>query len=170
MSTANPLAALLPDLGASGNLIRTWWDRLGSTKPGRQIFSRAVGMAAPYTGSIGANVEELRTGYARVTLRDRPKVRNHLDCLHAVALVNLAELTGNIAVAYSMPPDARFIVAGISIDYIKKARGLITGECTSPVPETSERREYPVCVTMRDEGGELVAEVTMRTLIGPKTR
>ncbi len=170
MTPANPIAALLPDLRASGNLIRTWWDRLGTTKLGRIIFSRAVGKAAPYTGTMGAQVEELRVGYARVTLEDRPKVRNHLDCLHAVALVNLAELTGNIAVAYSMPSDARFIVAGISIDYIKKARGLITGECSSPVPETSERREYPVCVTMRDENGELVAEATMRTLIGPKTR
>ena len=127
-------------------------------------------MAAPYTGSIGAQVQDLRSGYARVTLQDRPKVRNHLDCLHAIALANLAELTGNIAVAYSMPTDARFIVAGIQMNYIKKARGTITGECASPVPESAARQEYLVTVTMRDQAGDTVAEATMRTLIGPKTR
>ena len=162
--------SLLPDLSASGNLIRSWWDRLGGTKAGRHIFSKAIGRAAPYTGSIGAQVEELKIGYARVTLKDRPKVRNHLDCLHAIALANLAELTGNIAVAYSMPSDARFIVAGIDMNYLKKARGTIIGECTSPVPESAARQEYLVRVTMRDQGGDTVAEATMRTLIGPKTR
>ena len=160
----------MPDLNAGGNFVRSWWDNLGGTRVGRRLFSKAIGMAAPYTGSIGAHVEELRTGYARVTLKDRPKVRNHLDCLHAIALANLAELTGNIALAYSMPDDARFIVAGIEMNYIKKARGTITGECTSPVPENAARREYLVRVIMRDSSREPVAEATMRTLVGPKTR
>ena len=167
---AQAISGLLPHLNARGNFVRSWWDYLGGSEVGRRLFSKAIGMAAPYTGSIGAHVEELRTGYAKVTLRDRPKVRNHLDCLHAIALANLAELTGNIAVAYSMPDDARFIVAGIEMNYIKKARGTITGECVSPVPENANRREYLVTVTMRDPGGETVAEATMRTLVGPKTR
>ena len=132
------------------------------------MFSRAVGLAAPYTNSVGAVVEELRAGHAEVTMRDRHAVRNHLSSVHAVALVNLAELTGNVALAYSLPDDARFIVAGLSIEYVKKARGTIRGICDCEVPATSERREYPVVVSMRDKSGDEVARCTLRSLVGPK--
>ena len=113
---------------------------------------------------------ELRDGYCRTRLPDRHRVRNHLRSIHAIALCNLAELTANAAMAYSLPDDARFIVAGLSIEYVKKARGAIEGECTCPVPESADRVEYPVPVTMRDGAGEVVARAVLRTLVGPKKR
>ncbi len=70
-------------------------------------------------------------------MRDRRAVRNHLDCVHAIALANLAELAGNVALAYSLPDDARFIVSGMEIEYVKKARGTITAIGESPVPRTA---------------------------------
>jgi uncharacterized protein (TIGR00369 family) len=150
------------------NVIRDLWDRFSSIPGGRVLFSRAVGMAAPYTNTIGARVEVLRRGYAEVVMRDRKSVRNHLRSVHAVALVNLAELTGNVALAYSMPDEARFIVAGLSIEYLKKARGSIRGVCECPIPASSERREYQVPVSLRNEAGEEVAHCTLRSLVGPK--
>jgi acyl-coenzyme A thioesterase PaaI-like protein len=110
----------------------------------------------------------LKTGYAEVAMADRKAVRNHLDCVHAIALANLAEIAGNIALAYSLPDDARFIVSGMEISYIKKARGTIraVGEC--PVPRTSARAPYEVPVTLRDEEGEIVARATLHSLVGPK--
>ena len=107
-------------------------------------------------------------GFARVELDDRRKLRNHLRSVHAVALVNLAELTGNLALSYSLPDDARFIVTGLTIDYVKKARGTITGTSECPVPTTSERHEYEVPVVMTDSSGEVVARATLRSLVGPK--
>ena len=168
--TSSLISQWIPDLNTHGNLIKSWWDRLGSTAVGRRLFSKAVGMAAPYTGSIQAQVQTLQTGFAKVTLEDRPHVRNHLDCLHAIALANLAELTGNLALSYSMPPDARFIVAGINMEYLHKARGTITAECTSPIPKTSARHEYLVEVVMLDQAGVTVTRATLRTLVGPKKR
>jgi uncharacterized protein (TIGR00369 family) len=152
----------------SKNLIRTQWEALSKVPAGKAIFSKLVGMAAAYTGTIGARVEELREGFARVTMADRPAVRNHLKSVHAVALVNLAELTGNVALAYSMPSDARFIVAGLSIEYIKKARGKITATSDCPVPSTNARAEFSVPVVMKDASGEVVAKATLRSLVGPK--
>ena len=155
-------------INSDRNIVRTMWDKLHSVPGGKKIFSKLIGRAAPYTGSIDASVEELRAGYSRITLKDKPPLRNHLDCVHAVALVNLAEVTGNLALSYSLPDNARFIVAGLSIDYIKKSRGTITGICESPLITSSERKEYQVVVVMTDASGELVANATLRTLVGPK--
>lgn len=159
---------VLPSIERNGNFVRDSWDRLSKVPGGKTLFSRLVGTAAPYTGSIGARVVELARGRARVELADRRKVRNHLDCIHAVALANLAELTGNVAVAYTLPDDARFIVAGMSIEYLKKARGTITGSAHCPLFSNNEKAEYEIEVSMTDRGGEEVARATLRTLVGPK--
>jgi len=150
------------------NFIRVAWDRLVRVPGGKLLYSRMVGRLAPYTGSMGAVVQELSEGYSRVTLADRRAVRNHLSCIHAVALANLVEMTGNLALGYSLPDDARFIVAGMGLDYVKKARGTITGECRTPAIDSSAQQEYQIRVTLRDEGGDVVVEGTLRTLVGPK--
>src|SRR5262245_37892689 len=148
---------MLRKLDKPGNPIRDLWNRLHRLPAGKRIFSRLVGMAAPYTGTMGAQVVALARGRSEVTLEDRGGVRNHLNCIHAIAQANLAELTGNIAVAYTLPDDGRFIVAGMEIEYVKKARGKITGTCEVPPIASSERAEYAVPVIMTDAGGEVVA-------------
>ena len=150
------------------NFIREAWNRLERVPGGKLLYSRMVGRLAPYTGSMGAVVQELSEGYSRITLADRRAVRNHLSCIHAVALANLVEMTGNLALGYSLPDDARFIVAGMGLDYIKKARGTITGECRTPPIDSSAKQEYQIKVTLRDESGDVVVEGTLRTLVGPK--
>ena len=166
------LASALPfrkDVEARGNFVRDAWDRMHGFPGGKRLFSLLVGRAAPYTGTMGARVEQLEVGYAKVTLRDRPIVRNHLRSVHAIALANLAELTGNVAVFYALPDDMRFIVAGLSIEYLKKARGTLTAESRPPaLPSSKDKREIEVVVDIRDEKGELCAKTTLRTLIGPK--
>lgn len=165
-----PQLPKVPKLEALGNFIRESWNRLEGVPGGKALFSRLVGLAAPYTGTINAQVLELRKGYAKVQMKDKRALRNHLACVHAVALVNLAELTGNVALAYTMPDDARFIVAGLSIDYLKKARGPITGTTTCPEIPSAEKKEYLVPVEMRDEKGDIVAVCTLKTLVGPRKK
>ncbi len=65
--TDNPVVRLL-------NL----WQRLHHLPGGAWLFSRMPGRVIPYTGSIGANVKEFKPGYARIQMRDRRRVRNHL--------------------------------------------------------------------------------------------
>lgn len=148
--------------------VRKAWEIAQSVPFGKQIVSRLIGRLAPYTGTISADIVELEQGRSKVVLEDRPAVRNHLKCIHAVALANLAELAGNTALAFSMPSDARFIVAGLSIEYKKKARGRITAEGICPAISSNERAEYAVHVTMRDVTGDVVATSTLRTLVGPQ--
>jgi len=165
-----PLAKLLPRPrpGSHRNILRQGWDLLSGMPGGRMLFSRLVGRMAPYTGSIHASVTVLRAGYAEVEMQDRRGVRNHLDCIHAIALANLAELAGNLALAYSLPDDACFIVSGIEIEYTKKARGRITAIGETPIPRTSARAQYDVPVTLRDASGDEVARAVLHSLVGPK--
>jgi len=168
MAFADRLPIKLPRLDGSRNLLRDLWNLLSGMPAGKLVFSRLVGRMAPYTGSIHAQVTVLRAGYAEVQMQDRKAVRNHLDCVHAIALANLAELAGNVALMYSLPDDARFIVSGMDIEYTKKARGTITAVGESPIPRSATRAQVDVPVILRDAAGEQVARAVLHSLVGPK--
>ena len=151
-----------------GETVRKQWARLSPLPGGKWLFSQAVGRMAPYTGTIGAIVDELEPGYAKVLLKDRRKVRNHLNSVHAIALMNLGEVSTGLAVLCGMHPGARGILAGLAMDYHKKGRGLLTATCRCDLPMTSERQEHVIVGEIRDESGDLVATARASWLIGPR--
>lgn len=151
-----------------GNPIRSAWDRLSRLPGGRAVFSKLVGRIAPYTGTIDAQVLELRPGYAKVEMKDRRAVRNHLKSIHAIALMNLAEVASGVALVYGLPDDARGILSGLSIDYLKKGRGTLTAEASFEPVTSNERREFVLEPVIRDARGDVVAKAKARWLIGPK--
>jgi acyl-coenzyme A thioesterase PaaI-like protein len=147
--------------------IKALWARLGPRPGGKWLFSRLLGFTAPYSGTIRARVEELRPGYAQVSMRDRRGVRNHLRSVHAIALMNLAEMSTGLATVYSLPDGMRGIITHLEIDYLKKARGTITAECRAEIPEVAEEQDVELSVDLKNTQGEIVAQARARWLVRP---
>jgi len=151
-----------------GTKLLRLWQRLAPWPGGRWLFSRILGWMVPYTGSISPRIRELRPGYARVELRDRRRVRNHLNSIHAIALANLGEVTSGLAMLTGLPSNTRGIVIKISTEYFKKARGLLVAETHCEVPQVrGEDMEYVVQADIRDREGDVVARITAHWRLGP---
>jgi len=150
------------NLDAPGRRLAGLWQRLAPWPGGTWLFSRLLGLLVPYTGSIGAHVRRLEPGHAVVTLRDRRAVRNHLRSVHAIALVNLAEVTSGLAMLVGLPAGVRGIVTGLSIEYRKKARGTLTATCRTTIPEVRDRIDSEVIAEVCDRSNEVVAVATVR--------
>jgi acyl-coenzyme A thioesterase PaaI-like protein len=151
-----------------GPRLRYYWRTVSDRPGGKWLFSRVLGLIAPYTGSLGGTIQLLEPGHCVVTLPDRRRIRNHLNSVHAIALCNLGEKTTGLALMHSLPENTRGILTGISADYVKKARGLLTAECYCDIPDNHEKCEHTVKSDIRDAEGELVATVCARWLIGPE--
>ena len=150
-----------------GTKLRAQWERLRPLPGGRALFSKLLGFTIPYSGSINPRVVELRPGYAKVQMRDRHAVRNHLHSVHAIALMNLGELTTGLAMTVAMPDGARGIVTGLSMEYLKKARGLLTAECTAPAFDATVSGKHDFLADIVDAQGDVVARATAHWLVGP---
>jgi len=151
-----------------GDRLLQRWRLLNRMPGGRWLFNRILAHMVPYSGSIAARITDLEPGYARIELPDRRRVRNHLNSIHAVALVNLGELTSGLAMMAALPAGMRGIVTALNIVYIKKARGTLVAECHSQLsPDLmaiDDDVDFKVVTDIRDHDGDMVAqaEVTWR--------
>ncbi len=159
----------MPSQERTNNTLLNSWHRARSLPGGRRLFSFMLRRQVPYSGSIRAQVEELTAGYAKVRMADRPRVRNHLRSIHAVAMTNLGELASGLAMTAAMPTQLRGIPVHFTVEFLKKARGEIVAEGRAPIPETGKQAEYDVEAILEDDTGARVARFTARWVVGPRT-
>jgi acyl-coenzyme A thioesterase PaaI-like protein len=102
-------------------------------------------------------------------MHDRRRIRNHLNCIHAIALMNLGEFTTGLAVVSTLSEKFRYILVHLEIDFLKKARGTL--EASAAFSQTEpfiEQKTFVVESEIKNEAGESVAKVRAHWLVGPK--
>lgn len=151
------------------NSIVSKWDKLSAFPGGKLLFSLVIGWVAPYSGSIRARIDALSEGFAQVSMRDRRRVRNHLQSIHAIALINLGEIATGLALLSTLPDNMRGIVLGLQTEYVKKARGKLTAKAYFSLPSSvANDTRCEVTTDIADSSGETVAIVRASWLIGYK--
>lgn len=154
---------------APGERLLSMWRRLRPLPGGRWLFGVLLGRIVPYSGTTHPRVIELAPGVARIAMHDRRGVRNHLDSIHAIALANLGELASGLAMIAALPAGVRSIVTGLTVEYVKKARGGVLAESRVALPAITAEQELDVRAEIRDGSGELVARVTARWRLAPRS-
>jgi acyl-coenzyme A thioesterase PaaI-like protein len=137
---------------------------------GAWLFSRAVCFKAPYFATISPHFEKLEPGRCEATIRDRRRVHNHIGTVHAIALCNLAELCAGVMTDASLPHDMRWIPKGMTVSYLKKAKGTLRGIATPEIPIASAAQGYdlPVNVDVLDAAGDTVFNARILMWLSPR--
>ena len=143
------------------------WRRLSPLPGGQWLFAMIFGRIVPYSGSVGPRIRVLEPGRCEVEIPDRRSNRQHLGSVHAIALMNVAEMASGMAMMSGLPEHIRGIVTNISIEYLKKARGTITAKARVDVPTVTEDRDFDVVSECFDRAGTCVARATVRWRLGP---
>jgi len=151
--------------------ILSLYRRLAAWPGGTWLFSRLVCFKAPYFSTIRPRITKLETGCCEAIIFDRRAVHNHIGTVHAIALCNLAELSGGLMTDASIPASMRWIPKGMTVQYLKKAKGTLHAVATPDIEVVEAEAGYdlPVSVSVRNPQGDEVFHARITMWISPRS-
>jgi acyl-coenzyme A thioesterase PaaI-like protein len=152
---------------SAGERLLQLWRRLNGLPGGHWLFGLVVKLTIPYTGSVSPRVEALEPGYARISIRQRRRLQQHLGSIHAIALANVAEFASGAAMSTALPSGYRGIVTKMRLEYFKKARGVVTAEAKTSLPDLSVEGEHDFVAEVKDQAGDVVCKAVVTWRLGP---
>ncbi|MEE8109071.1 MAG: hotdog fold domain-containing protein [Gammaproteobacteria bacterium] len=144
------------------------YQRLSAFPGGRWLFTRVVCFRAPYFGSIRPRFIELRPGTARVSMKKRRSVQNHLGGVHALAMGNLCELAAGLMTEVTLPRNMRWIPRGMTIRYLGQARSDVSAVARLELREYNQKEDVVVDVEVMDQAGTRVVRAEITMYISPR--
>ena len=144
--------------------------RISQWPAGRWLFSRLVCWKAPYFASIAPRIERLEPSRCDARIRQRRRIQNHIGTVHAIAMCNLAELVGGMMTDVSIPASMRWIPKGMTVQYLKKAKGTLRATATPDIAVVASEQGYelPVSVDVQDAAGEHVFHARIAMWVSPR--
>ncbi|MEE2730655.1 MAG: hotdog fold domain-containing protein [Pseudomonadota bacterium] len=152
---------------SNGNYVMDMWQKLSPLPGGKFLLSQVISRKAPYFKTVSATIEELRPNYARVSMKKRRAVQNHIGTVHVIAICNLLEMAMGVCAEASIPKHLRWIPKGMSVDYTAKAGSDITGVAEIN-PEDWKPGDLEVKVTASDSNGTPVVVGVIKLWISEK--
>ena len=146
------------------------WRRLSALPGGKTLFSRLVCRQAPYFGSIRPRFAALDESQCEVRITKRRAVTNHIGTVHAIAMCNMAELSGGVLTDINVPARThRWIPKGMQVNYLKKAETDLraVARLAGPVP-LDAAGELPVTVDVLDTRDQVVFSARIAMWVSPK--
>jgi acyl-coenzyme A thioesterase PaaI-like protein len=140
-----------------------------SVKPfGKRIFSFAVCRKAPYFSSIKPRFDELRAGFARVSMKKCRAVENHIRSVHAIAMCNLAEIAAGTMMEASLSSNMRWLPRGMTVQYLKVAKTGVYVEAASDDIADGPARDVIVKCDIKDTEGNIVCHADIAMYVSPR--
>jgi acyl-coenzyme A thioesterase PaaI-like protein len=152
---------------STGTRLLALWRRLQPLPGGQWLFAKLFSRTVPYSGSVKPRIRLLEPGHAEVEIPDIRANRQHLGSVHAIALMNVAEMTSGLAMMAGLPDGVRGIVTTLSMTYHKKARGTIRAVSRVTVPRVTEDQDFDVLAECFDPSGTCVATGRVTWRLGP---
>src|SRR6476469_3703090 len=136
-------------------------------------IAQGMTQAVPFAAFLGLEITSVASGEAVAVLPERAELTNHVGSQHAGALFTAGEAASGAAFVGAFAErmgDITPLAESAEIAYRKIARGPITatGTFASDVDELfaeldeEGRVRFPVEVSLTNEGGDVVAEMTVQ--------
>jgi acyl-coenzyme A thioesterase PaaI-like protein len=152
------------------NLVLNLWKMFSNKPGGKWLFSKAIAEKAPYFKTIRPKFEELSESRCVVTSKLRRAVSNHIGTFHAIAMCNMAEVTGGVLTEACVPAKThRWIPKGMTVEYLKKAETDLRAVAEfDPLPSFGAAMDLPVTVNVFDTNEQLVFRAVITMWVSPK--
>ncbi|MCA9530072.1 MAG: DUF4442 domain-containing protein [Myxococcales bacterium] len=117
-----------------------------------------LGRTVRFVGTAGLSVERLTASECVVSVKNRPRVQNHIGGVHAAAMALLAETATGLVVGVNVPDRALPLIKTMKVDYLRRSEGGLRAHARLDEDArarivTEPRGELHVPVTLVDDAG-----------------
>ena len=142
------------------NRLERQLDRLNEVPAFARPWFRSVVMrrAVPFTGTAGLDFLQMTPGLVEIGIRNRKKVQNHIEGIHASAMNLLAETATGMVVGMNVRDDCIPLAKELRMAFKKRATGDMRAVATlsdeqRALMQASDKGEVNVSVLVTDETG-----------------
>jgi acyl-coenzyme A thioesterase PaaI-like protein len=143
--------------------VLTMYEKLKDLPFGKKLFTFMVCLNAPYFFSIKPKITKLKKNRCEVFIKKKRSVTNHIKTVHAIAMCNMAELSGGLMIEASLPKDKQWIPSGMTVQYLKKAETNLIAVSDGSNIDWNQTGTIIVPVEVKDVNNQIVfrADINM---------
>lgn len=127
-----------------------------------KLFSTHV----KFAGTTGVKLESVNNNHAKLVLKNRKKIQNHIGGIHAIAAGVLAESATGIAFGMNVPDTKVPLLKSLTIHFKRRMQGDLSAYATMSeaqidLVKSEDKGDMLIPVTITDESGEEPIECVM---------